>query len=167
MIKLFLLVAAISLTILPTISRAASHHSVSKRVQHRSRTSRRRARSRRKHSRRRSRARAYQLHPTAERYKQIQQALADQGCYDGDIDGIWGPESVAALQRFQTERGIENEGKITALALIGLGLGPKHTSAIPVVSAHAAQPVDDSESTPDGRQQSTPLPPDGAATASP
>jgi peptidoglycan hydrolase-like protein with peptidoglycan-binding domain len=107
------------------------------------------------------------LHPTVERYKQIQQALADQGCYDGDIDGIWGPESVAALQRFQTERGIENEGKITALALIGLGLGPKHTSAIPVVSADAAQPADDSEGTPDGRQQSKSLPPDGAATASP
>ncbi len=71
------------------------------------------------------------------RYKQIQQALKDKGCYHGEIDGKWGRESVSAPQRFQTEQGIENEGKITALALIGLGLGPKHARAI------AMPPVND------------------------
>jgi peptidoglycan hydrolase-like protein with peptidoglycan-binding domain len=91
-----------------------------------------RSHTRRKHSRRRRHVRRprYQLHPTVARYKQIQQALKDKGYYHGKIDGYWGPNSVSALQRFQTEQGIENEGKITALALIGLGLGPKHAHAI-------------------------------------
>jgi peptidoglycan hydrolase-like protein with peptidoglycan-binding domain len=70
------------------------------------------------------------------RYKQIQQALKDKGYYHGEIDGKWGPESVSALQRFQTEQGIENEGKITALGLIGLGLGPKHAHAIAMPPAN-------------------------------
>lgn len=86
------------------------------------------------------------MHPTVQRYKEIQQALADKNYYDGEIDGKWGPRSVSALQRFQTDRGIENEGKITALALIGLGLGPKHTYTIePATSAENKKPASDSD----------------------
>jgi peptidoglycan hydrolase-like protein with peptidoglycan-binding domain len=86
------------------------------------------------------------LHPTAKRYKEIQQALANKGYYRGEIDGKWGPGSTSALQRFQTDQGIENEGKITALALIGLGLGPKHLNALqPGASPEERSPADDSE----------------------
>jgi peptidoglycan hydrolase-like protein with peptidoglycan-binding domain len=160
--KTFFLVAAVSLVIFPIISRAAAHHSVSKRAQSRSRP-------RRRHSRRYSRVRTYQLHPTVERYKQIQQALADKSCYHGDIDGIWGPESISALQRFQTEQGIENEGKINALALIGLGLGPKHAGAIPPppMFADSVQPLDNSASAAEGKQESTSLRPEDTVTANP
>jgi peptidoglycan hydrolase-like protein with peptidoglycan-binding domain len=106
------------------------------------------------------------LHPTAARYRQIQQALASKGYYRGEIDGKWGPESVAALQQFQTEQGIENQGKITALALIGLGLGPKHKhTTIPVVSAETAQPADDSETNGGGQQESKSSLPGNAVTA--
>jgi peptidoglycan hydrolase-like protein with peptidoglycan-binding domain len=85
------------------------------------------------------------LHPTLARYKQIQQALKDKGYYLGAVDGNWGPESVSALQRFQTEQGIDNEGKITALALIGLGLGPKykHVITLPVADDSVADRADD------------------------
>jgi hypothetical protein len=122
--RALLLIAAVALVALPLASSAASHRST-KRSHHKSRA------KRRVRHRRRVRRPQYQLHPTVARYKQIQQALKDKGYYDGDVDGKWGPNSVSALQRFQTEQGIENEGKITALSLIGLGLGPKHTHARP------------------------------------
>lgn len=96
------------------------------------------------HRRRRRRRRvsrpSYQSHPTRERYQQIQQALADKGYFTGPVDGIWGPASVMALQRFQTAQKLPSDGKIDALSLIALGLGPKHKSSVPV-TAVAAQPA--------------------------
>jgi peptidoglycan hydrolase-like protein with peptidoglycan-binding domain len=68
----------------------------------------------------------YQTHPTAERYKQIQQALADKGYFKGTVDGNWGDDSVNALKQFQSDKHLENDGKINSLSLIQLGLGPKH-----------------------------------------
>lgn len=167
--RLFLFLAAIGLTILPALSTATARHSTSKRARHRTRGSHRYTRSRhtaqhttrRRHSRRSHQVRRYQLHPTVARYKQIQQALANAGYYDGEIDGKWGPESVSALQRFQTEQGITNEGKITALALIGLGLGPKHEHmTLPVVSRPTKQTADDPGTTADETRESKSLPGD-------
>lgn len=163
--RLFLFLVAIGLTILPAGAIAASRHSASKRTQQKSRVSHRRTRvrstskhtRRRRHSRRsrRTRVRRYQLHPTAARYRQIQQALASKGYYHGELDGKWGPESIAALQQFQTEQGIDNQGKITALALIGLGLGPKHKHAtIPMESTETARSLDDSDASGRGQEES-------------
>ncbi len=45
---------------------------------------------------------SYQTHPTPERYKEIQQALADKGYFKGAVDGEWGSDSVDALKRFQS-----------------------------------------------------------------
>ncbi len=149
----FAFIAVVSLTIFPGASIAGTDHSTSKRVRHKTRVRHRSIRSRHsskhraKHrSHRRSRRRTSQLHPTAERYKQIQTALASKGYYQGDIDGKWGPDSIYALQQFQTDCGIENEGKITALALIGLGLGPKHMNALrPGASSEKGSAASDSE----------------------
>ena len=69
---------------------------------------------------------SYQLHPDPERYKQIQQALADKGYFKGQVNGEWGADSVEALKKFQSDQKIDDDGKINALSLIGLGLGPKH-----------------------------------------
>jgi peptidoglycan hydrolase-like protein with peptidoglycan-binding domain len=66
-----------------------------------------------------------QQQPTPERYKEIQQALADRGYFKGQPDGTWGPESVDALKRFQREQNLVEDGKIGSLSLIALGLGPK------------------------------------------
>ncbi len=86
------------------------------------------ARSRSSH---RSRAHAkpapsYQLHPDSERYQEIQKALADRGYFKGDVNGVWGDDSTDALKRFQADQKLPDDGKISALTLIGLGLGPKH-----------------------------------------
>ncbi len=91
---------------------------------------------------------SYQLHPDPERYVQIQQALLARGYFKGQADGGWNDESVDALKRFQTDQKLEADGKINALTLTGLGLGPKHdgTSASSVpLSATSASPANPPE----------------------
>ena len=66
-----------------------------------------------------------QQQPTADRYKEIQQALADRGYFHGTADGAWGAESTDALRRFQREQNLDADGKIGALSLMALGLGPQ------------------------------------------
>jgi peptidoglycan hydrolase-like protein with peptidoglycan-binding domain len=63
--------------------------------------------------------------PTPARYMEVQQALADKGYYTGPIDGNWDSECVAALRRFQEAENIAVDGKLGALSLIALGLGPR------------------------------------------
>ena len=66
---------------------------------------------------------------TPERYKEIQQALASKGYLQGESTGEWGPDSVDALKRFQTDQSLMADGKIGSLSLIALGLGPKRLTA--------------------------------------
>lgn len=63
--------------------------------------------------------------PSAERYKEIQQALAGRGYFKTEPDGTWGPASVDALKHFQHDQNLVEDGKIGSLSLIALGLGPK------------------------------------------
>lgn len=70
-----------------------------------------------------------QLAPTKERYQQIQQALASKNYFSGEPNGVWGPDSVEALKRFQADQNLTPDGKLTSLSLIALGLGPKRLSA--------------------------------------
>jgi peptidoglycan hydrolase-like protein with peptidoglycan-binding domain len=72
-----------------------------------------------------------QQQPTAERYKEIQQALAEHGYFNGTVDGAWGADSVDALKHFQRDQNLTDDGKLGSLSLIALGLGPKRTEAPP------------------------------------
>ena len=76
-----------------------------------------------------SRRRSYQQAPTADRYKEIQQALAKKGYYKGEANGEWGPDSTEALKRFQVDQNLTPDGKLGSLSLIALGLGPKRMTA--------------------------------------
>ena len=67
--------------------------------------------------------------PTADRYKEIQQAMADKGYFKGNVDGQWNQDSVDALKHFQADQNLPAEGKLDSLSLIGLGLGPKRMTA--------------------------------------
>jgi hypothetical protein len=89
-------------------------------------------------------SRSHQQAPSPERYKEIQQALASKGYLQGEPTGEWGPDSVDALKRFQTDQNLMPDGKIGSLSLIALGLGPKRLSA---------------KSDPAAPQQDTPAPP--------
>ena len=73
--------------------------------------------------------RSSQQAPTAERYKEIQQALVSKGYFRGEPNGEWGSDSADALKRFQAEQNLTPDGKMTSLSLIALGLGPKRLSA--------------------------------------
>lgn len=74
-------------------------------------------------------SRSYQQAPSPERYKEIQQALASKGYFQGEPTGEWGPDSVDALKRFQSAQNLTPDGRIGSLSLIALGLGPKHLTA--------------------------------------
>lgn len=78
-----------------------------------------------------------QMHPDTERYQQIQKALADRGYFKGEVNGQWNDDSVDALKRFQADQHLDNDGKITALTLQGLGLGPKHDGSTARLSGSA------------------------------
>jgi hypothetical protein len=66
-----------------------------------------------------------QATPTAERYKEIQDALAAKGYLKGESTGVWDAQSVDALKRYQADQKQDPSGRITAASLIDLGLGPK------------------------------------------
>jgi peptidoglycan hydrolase-like protein with peptidoglycan-binding domain len=68
------------------------------------------------------------LHPDQPRYQEIQQALADKGYFKGQVNGQWGGDSVDAMKHFQADQKLPDDGKISALGLTSLGLGPKHAS---------------------------------------
>jgi len=76
-----------------------------------------------------------QQQPTPERYKEIQQALAQKGYFHGPVDGVWGADSTDALKRFQREQNLEEDGKIGSLSLIALGLGPQRETTPPAPPA--------------------------------
>ncbi len=46
--------------------------------------------------------------------RRVQIGLAKLGYYDGRIDGIFGPDSRAAIRRFQHELGADMTGRLTA-----------------------------------------------------
>jgi peptidoglycan hydrolase-like protein with peptidoglycan-binding domain len=88
-------------------------------------------------------ARYHQLAPTPDRYREIQQALADKGYLKSEPTGVWDAESADALRQFQTDRNLPPTGKLTAASLIGLGLGPKTSASASVdpTSTSSTPPV--------------------------
>jgi hypothetical protein len=86
-------------------------------------------------------ARSYQQAPSQDRYREIQQALTTKGYFHGEANGEWGPESIDALKRFQTDQNLMPDGKIGSLSLIALGLGPKRLTAKSDASTPAPPPA--------------------------
>lgn len=77
-----------------------------------------------KKKRRRSTSQRFiQKAPTPDRISDIQAALARGGYYQGDPNGKWDGNTVAALQKFQSANGLDSTGKLDALSLQKLGLG--------------------------------------------
>jgi hypothetical protein len=66
--------------------------------------------------------------PTPDRVKEIQGSLRAKG-YEVQPTGAWDKQSEAAMKKFQQDQNLEGNGKLTALSLIALGLGPKHEPA--------------------------------------
>jgi peptidoglycan hydrolase-like protein with peptidoglycan-binding domain len=84
--------------------------------------------------------------PTPERISEIQSALAHNGYYQGNPNGKWDSNTISAMQKFQSDNGLSNSGKIDAPSLQKLGLGsgtagvdaPKPITPKPATSAPAS-----------------------------
>ena len=64
----------------------------------------------------------------------IQEKLQQAGVYAGRADGVWGPESQAALERFQQTRNLQVTGQLNQATAATLGLPP-----VDLLSPRAAQ----------------------------
>ncbi|WP_409281089.1 NlpC/P60 family protein [Pseudomonas defluvii] len=58
----------------------------------------------------------------SERVRKIQKALIDKGFFPGEVDGIWGRRTIAAVKAFQKTMGLDVDGVVgpnTTTALFG------------------------------------------------
>jgi peptidoglycan hydrolase-like protein with peptidoglycan-binding domain len=58
----------------------------------------------------------------------IQRRLRQGGFYAGPVDGVWGANSQAAVERFQRNRGLQPSGDLNPATLAALGLDPNNLS---------------------------------------
>jgi peptidoglycan hydrolase-like protein with peptidoglycan-binding domain len=54
----------------------------------------------------------------------VQEHLRGAGAYSGAADGVWGPDSFAALQRFQASHQLQVTGQLNQATAATLGLDP-------------------------------------------
>jgi len=79
--------------------------------------------------------------PSADRYREIQGALAERGYLKPEeATGSWNQASVDALKKFQSEQNVDSSGKINSLSLIALGLGPRRDAVAAVPKMPPAPP---------------------------
>jgi peptidoglycan hydrolase-like protein with peptidoglycan-binding domain len=52
----------------------------------------------------------------------LQEALNQKGYDVGQVDGVWGPNTEAALGKFQSEQGLQGQGQLDHKTLSALGL---------------------------------------------
>jgi peptidoglycan hydrolase-like protein with peptidoglycan-binding domain len=126
-VKFLTLFAALLTASLPVFAQSSSASSSASPSTRSTTTAKKKTVSKKHHSKREPTQKA----PTPARITEIQTALERRGYYQGDPNGKWDSNTVTAMQRFQSENGLESSGKINALSLQKLGLG----SSIAGVSA--------------------------------
>ena len=52
----------------------------------------------------------------------VQQRLRQSGAYTGAVDGIWGADSQAALERYQQSQGLQVTGQLNQATIATLGI---------------------------------------------
>jgi peptidoglycan hydrolase-like protein with peptidoglycan-binding domain len=70
----------------------------------------------------------------------VQDRLRQTGAYNGRVDGIWGPDSVTALERFQQAHQLQVTGQLNQATAATLGLDPNALLATPVAAAPPPPP---------------------------
>ncbi len=66
--------------------------------------------------------------------RDIQQALASGGLYDGPIDGLVGPQTEAAIRAFEQSAGLPTTGEASAGLLASIRAGPATPNNTPAAS---------------------------------
>jgi peptidoglycan hydrolase-like protein with peptidoglycan-binding domain len=66
--------------------------------------------------------------------QKVQGRLQQQGLYHGNVDGVWGPGTEAAVRSYQQQHSLNPTGKLDSDTLASLNLGPNQNygSAQPV-----------------------------------
>ncbi|WP_165982648.1 peptidoglycan-binding domain-containing protein [Dankookia rubra] len=59
----------------------------------------------------------------------VQEKLRQAGAYSGRADGVWGPDSQAALERFQSTHGLMTSTQLNPATAATLGLAPSELLA--------------------------------------
>jgi len=90
-----------------------------------------------------------------EQTQTVQQALKDQGFYYGTVDGQPGPETDAAVRRYQIRQGLNVTGKLDAETLASLNQGGGAKSGDTVEAVPPPAPGDSTDAQP---AQATPPP---------
>jgi len=75
--------------------------------------------------------------------RKVQQSLNDQGYDAGKVDGKWGPQTSAALKKFQGDHNLDATGRIDAQTLTALGI----TQPAPSATTGSAEPSSNVAST--------------------
>jgi len=57
--------------------------------------------------------------------KKVQIELKQKGYYDGEVDGVLGGQTRAGLRRYQTEKGLAGDGRLTHETAVHLGVAAK------------------------------------------
>jgi peptidoglycan hydrolase-like protein with peptidoglycan-binding domain len=70
----------------------------------------------------------------------VQEKLQQAGLYSGRADGVWGPESQAALERFQQTRNLQVTGQLNQATAATLGIPPAELLSNRNAPAAAAAP---------------------------
>lgn len=70
----------------------------------------------------------------------VQEKLQQAGVYSGRADGVWGPESQAALERFQQTRNLQVTGQLNQATAATLGIPPSELLSSRNAPAAAATP---------------------------
>ncbi len=61
--------------------------------------------------------------------RNLQSRLRTLGFYRGGIDGVWGPGTQGAIERFQQGRGLQPTGQLNPATAQALGLDPNNLEA--------------------------------------
>lgn len=77
--------------------------------------------------------------PSSDRFREIQEALAQKGYLTTPPTNVWDQNAQDALRKFQTDQNLSVSGKISSRSLIALGLGSP-TAAAPAASATPVPP---------------------------
>jgi peptidoglycan hydrolase-like protein with peptidoglycan-binding domain len=59
-----------------------------------------------------------------EAVNRVQDRLRQAGAYTGRVDGVWGPDSQTALERYQQRNGLQVTGQLNQATATVLGLNP-------------------------------------------
>ena len=76
-----------------------------------------------------SQAAVYQQGSQGQAVRAIQQKLQRWGYYDGEVDGIYGSQTVKAVKYFQRRNGLTADGVVGSATLKALGMAEFETSA--------------------------------------